>query len=156
MADQTTGEAPRKHRRVATNIPTPQYYPQLPILYMPSSHQVSLPHTIAPVKVKMPPSNQPSASDQSRASSTHSIRTTTVPEIPQSYFHPQKPPPGFGFGPPNITQTGPPSYASDHTISSTFPPGNNNDQHKPPARPELEHMIVFVKEVRSLTSFPSL
>jgi hypothetical protein len=144
MPDQTTGEAPRKHRRVETNIPTPQYYPQLPILYMPSSHQVSFPHTIAPPKVKMPPTTQPSASDQRRASSTHSIRTTTGLEIPQSNYHPQRPFPGFGFGPPSVAQTGPPSYASDHTISPTFPPDKNNDQHKPPARPELEHMIVSV------------
>ncbi|KAI4856132.1 hypothetical protein E4T45_02414 [Aureobasidium sp. EXF-8846] len=92
----------------------------------------------------MPPTTQPSVSDQRRASSTHSIRTTTGPEIPQSHFHPQKPPPGFGWGPPNTTQTGPPSYASDHTVSPTFPPDKNNDQHKPPARPELEHMIVSV------------
>jgi hypothetical protein len=144
MADQTIGEAPRKHRRVETNTPAPQYYPQLPILYMPSSHQVSFPHTIAPTKVRMPPTNQPAVSDQRRTSSRHSIRTTTGPEIPQSHFHPQRPPPGFGFGPPNVAQTGPPSYASDHTISPTFPPDKNNDQHKPPSRPELEHMIVAV------------
>jgi hypothetical protein len=143
MAHQTIGEAPWKHRRVETNIPIPQYYPQLPILYMPSSHQVSLPHTIAPVKSKMPPTTQPSASDQRRASSPHSIRTTGL-EIPQSYFNLQKPPPSFGFGPPNVTQTGAPAYASDHSISPIFPPNKNDGQHKPPAHPELEHMIVSV------------
>jgi hypothetical protein len=145
--EQTTQETPRKHRLVEANIPIPQYYPNLPILYMPPSHQVSLPHTIAPTQVKMPPANHPSNPDQRRASSAHSTRTTTGHGTVPTHLFPttagQPFPAGFDFA-RNIAQTGPPSYASDHNVSPTFPPNNNFGQNDPPARPELEFMIVSV------------
>jgi hypothetical protein len=147
--EQTTQETPRKHRLVEANIPIPQYYPNLPILYMPPSHQVSLPHTIAPTQVKMPPANHPSNPDQRRASSAHSTRTTTGHGTVPTHLFPttagQPFPAGFDHA-RNIARTGPPSpsYASDHNVSPTFPPNNNFGQNDPPARPELEHMIVSV------------
>jgi hypothetical protein len=145
--EQTTQETPRKHRRVEANNPIPQYYPNLPILYMPTSHPVSLPHTIAPTQVKMPPATHPSNSDQRRASSAHSTRTATGHGAVPTRLFPtnagQHFSAGFGFA-PNIAQTGPPSYASDHNVSPTFPLHNNIGQSDPPARPELEHMIVSV------------
>jgi hypothetical protein len=145
--EQTTQETPRKHRRVEANNPIPQYYPNLPILYMPTSHPVSLPHTIAPTQVKMPPAAHPSSADQRRASSAHSTRTANGHGAVPTHLFPtnagQNFHAGFGFA-PNIAQTGPPSYASDPNVSPTFPLNNNIGQGDPPTRPELEHMIVSV------------
>ena len=161
MTDLTTQEAPRKHRRVESNGPMPQYHPQLPILYMPSSHQVSLPHTIAPAQVKMPPTNLPSASDQRRASSTHSSRITTGHGALPTHTFPKNAGPhlpagphfsaGFGFA-PGTAQIGPPSYASDPNMSPTFSFDNSTGQNFPPVRPQLEHMIVSVNRQKQFSS----
>ena len=145
--DRTTQEAPRKHPRSETKRSIPQYYPQLPILYMPPSHQVFLPHTVASAPVEMPPTTQPSVSDQ-RRSSTHSSRTTTdhgagaaafrtSSNAGKNYFA------ASSFA-PNTAQTGPPSYASDPNVSPTFSLNNNGSHSMTSARPELEHMILSV------------
>ncbi|KAH0284934.1 hypothetical protein KCU62_g7950, partial [Aureobasidium sp. EXF-3399] len=94
----------------------------------------------------MPPTTQPSVSDQ-RRSSTHSSRTTTGQEATpafrtssnagQNYFA------ATSFT-PNTAQTGPPSYASDSNVSPTFSLNNNGSHCIPAARPEFEHMIVSV------------
>jgi hypothetical protein len=160
VTDPTTQEAPRKHRRVESIEPMPQYHPELPILYMPSSHQVSLPHTIAPAQVKMPPTTHPSTSDQRRASSTHSSQTTTgrgtaPTHLPLKNAGPHLPvgpnfPAGFGFA-PSAAQTGPPSYVSDPNASPTFSFNNSTGQNCTPARPQLEHMIVSVNRQKQFS-----
>lgn len=144
--DQTT-QAPRKHPRIEANKPIPQYYPQLPILYMPPSHQVSLPHTIAPATVEMGPTTQPFVTDQRRPSSAHSTQTTNgqgaAPLFRLFSNAGQQFSAGFSFA-PNTANTGPPSYASDPNLLPTFPFNHNGSQSIPAARPELEHMIVSV------------
>lgn len=148
-ADQTSRETPRKHPRIEANRPIAQCHPQLPILYMPPWHQVSLPHTIAPASVEMPPTTQPSVSDLRRASSAQSSQTTTgqgtATPFRASSNASQHFSAGFGFA-PNAAKTGPPSYASDPNISPTFPLNkiNNGSQGILATRPELEHMIVSV------------
>jgi len=144
--DQTTQEAPRKHPRIETKRSIPQHYPELPIIYMPPSHQVHLQPTIAPAAAEMPPTTQPSVSDQ-RRSSTQSSRTTTGQGAASAFRTSsnagQQFPAGFSFA-PNAAQTGPPSYGSDPNVSPTFSSNNNGSDGIPAARPELEHMIVSV------------
>lgn len=145
--DQTTQEAPRKHRRVETNGTAAQHNPQLPILYMPPSHQVFLPHTIASATVEMPPTTQSFVTDQRRPSSAHSKQPTTsqgaAPPFRTFSNAGQTFSAGSSFA-PNAAKTGSPSDASDQNVSPTSPFNQNGSQSIPTARPELEHMIVSV------------